>query len=146
MLNLAAGTKKYIYTLYVIPPHWYDTDSWNPLPSKTRTYLFYIVNIMGVLAQGAGASETMILTMLNRINSVPARYQFSLLKNKISRLPITGILWRKSTPPVDSTNTRPVVHVFTWSWIWLKYILSLINIINCSDGFMGMGGMWCNVK
>ena len=44
--------------------------------SKTITYLFYIVNIMGadVLAtQGGRASGTMILTTLNSINSVPAR-------------------------------------------------------------------------
>ena len=45
-------------------------------PHKISTYLFYIVNIMGtdVLAiQGARASATMILTMLNRNNLVPAR-------------------------------------------------------------------------
>ena len=44
--------------------------------SNTRTYLFYMVNTMGadVLAsQGTRASATMILTTLNRINSVPAR-------------------------------------------------------------------------
>ena len=49
----------------------------NPSLSKTRTYIFYIVNIMGadVLAlQGVRASLTMILTMLNRINSIPALY------------------------------------------------------------------------
>ena len=40
------------------------------------TYLFYIVNIMaadGLATQGATASATTILNMLNRINSVPAR-------------------------------------------------------------------------
>ena len=39
-------------------------------------HLFYIVNVMGadVLAtQGTRASATMIVIMLNRINSVPAR-------------------------------------------------------------------------
>ena len=54
----------YLY-FYVIPPRWYDTGSWNPSSSKTRTYLFYIVNIMAadVLAmQGARASATMIMT------------------------------------------------------------------------------------
>ena len=46
------------------------------LPSKTRTSLLYIVDIMGADAlttQGARALATMILTMLNQINSVPAR-------------------------------------------------------------------------
>ena len=39
--------QKHIFTFYVIPPHWHETGSWNPSSSKTRTYLFYIVNIMG---------------------------------------------------------------------------------------------------
>ena len=66
----------HIFTFYVISRHWYDAGSWNPFSSKTRTNLFYIVNIMAadVLAtQGARASATMILTKLNRDNSVPAR-------------------------------------------------------------------------
>ena len=53
-----------------------DTGSWNLSWSKTRMYLFYIVNIMGadiLVTQGAMASATMIFTMLNRINSVPSR-------------------------------------------------------------------------
>ena len=57
--------QKHIFTFYVIPPCWHDTGNWNPSLSKTRTYLFYIVNIMAadVLAtQGARASATMILT------------------------------------------------------------------------------------
>ena len=64
-----------IFTYYVILPHWHDAGSWNPTSSKRKTYLFYIVNIMGadVLAtQGARASATMIFTVLNRINWVPA--------------------------------------------------------------------------
>ena len=36
---------KNVSTIYIIPPHWYGTGSWNPLASETRTYLFYIVNI-----------------------------------------------------------------------------------------------------
>ena len=43
------------------------------LPQLRQDYLFYIVNIMGadVLAtQGARASATMILAMLNQINLV----------------------------------------------------------------------------
>ena len=38
--------QRHIFTLYVIPPHWHTTGSWNPSLSKTRTYLFYIVNSM----------------------------------------------------------------------------------------------------
>ena len=48
----------------------------NPSLSKTRTYLVYIINIMGadVLAtQGARASATIIFTMYNWVNLVPAR-------------------------------------------------------------------------
>ena len=65
----------YLY-FNVILPHWHDADSWNPLTCKTRTYLLCIVNIMGaddLATQGAGASATVIFTMLNRINSVSAR-------------------------------------------------------------------------
>ena len=65
--------QKLIFTPYVIPPHWH-TGSRNPSPSKTRTCLFYTANIMAadVLAtQGARASATMILTMLNWIDTVP---------------------------------------------------------------------------
>ena len=63
-------------TFHVIPPKWYDKGSWNPFSSKTRAYLFYIVNIMAgdaLATQGAMASKAMILTYLNRDNSVPAR-------------------------------------------------------------------------
>ena len=44
-------------------------------PQVKRAYLFYIFNIMGVdvlATQGARASGTMILAMLDRINAVPA--------------------------------------------------------------------------
>ena len=61
---------------YLIPPHWHDTGSWNPSSCKTRTYLFYIVNIMAaddLSTQGARASATMILTMLHHIHWVPTR-------------------------------------------------------------------------
>ena len=54
-----------MYLYFVIPPHWHAIDSWNSSSYKTRTYIFYIVNIMvaNVLAtQGARASATMILT------------------------------------------------------------------------------------
>ena len=66
---------KHIFTFHVIPPHWYDTGSRNHSSSKTRTYLFCTVNSMAadvLVTQGARASATMILTMFNRDNSVPA--------------------------------------------------------------------------
>ena len=34
--------RKYVSTFCVIPPHSYDTGSWNPYLGKTRTYLLYI--------------------------------------------------------------------------------------------------------
>ena len=37
---------KHIFTFCVISPYWYNAGSWNPSSNKTRTYLFYIVNIM----------------------------------------------------------------------------------------------------
>ena len=43
-------------------------------------YLFYIVNIMAVddlETQGAGASATMIFTMLNRNNSVSTPWELA---------------------------------------------------------------------
>ena len=43
------GSIKHIFTFHVILPHWYDTGGWNPSSNKTRTYPFYIVNIMGSL-------------------------------------------------------------------------------------------------
>ena len=51
------------------------TCNWNPFSSRTKTCLFYMVNIMGVdvlATQGARASATMIFSMLNRNNSVSA--------------------------------------------------------------------------
>ena len=66
------GNKTYIYILCSSSR---DTGSRNPSSSKTRNELFYIVNIMDadVLAtQGARASASIIFTMLNWINSVPA--------------------------------------------------------------------------
>ena len=42
---------KNIYLHFVISPHWYYAGSWNPSSNKTRTYLFYIVNIMAADVQ-----------------------------------------------------------------------------------------------
>ena len=63
-----------IYLHFIIVPHWQDTGSWNPFSCKTRTYLFYIVNIMtadDLATQGIQASATMIFTVFNDINSAP---------------------------------------------------------------------------
>ena len=40
------GNIKHIFIFYVIPPHWYDTSGWDLSSDKTRTYPFYIVNII----------------------------------------------------------------------------------------------------
>ena len=56
--------------IYVVPPHWHDTGCCKPSSCKARTDLFYIVNIMGadvLVTQGARASATMIITMLNQL-------------------------------------------------------------------------------
>ena len=47
---------KHVFAFHVIVPYWQDTGSWNLSSSKTRTHLFYIVNIMGadVLATQGG--------------------------------------------------------------------------------------------
>ena len=45
-----------------------------PSSGKTKTYLFYIVNIMGadaLVTQAATASATMIFALLNRIDLSP---------------------------------------------------------------------------
>ena len=77
------GTK-HISTFYVIPPHWHDKGSYYPCWSKTRTYLFYIVNIMDadVLArQGARASATIPWYLLcwTRLSRSPHVNRFNLL-------------------------------------------------------------------
>ena len=70
-------------TVYTITLHWHW--HWHPSSCKTKTHLFYIVNIVGadVLAtQGARASATMLLTMLNRNNSVPIRWELKIFHEK----------------------------------------------------------------
>ena len=74
--ELFIGNKKNVSTIDIFPLHWHDTGSWNPSSSKTRTYLLYIATIMAadvLVMQGAMASAARIFTMLNWINSVPAR-------------------------------------------------------------------------
>ena len=51
------------------------TYSWNPSPCKTRTYLVNITNLMAandLMTEGAWSEANMVLTYLNRDNSVPA--------------------------------------------------------------------------
>ena len=43
MCSIFPQKHKYLFTIPII----HDTGCWNYLPCKTRTYLFYIVNIMG---------------------------------------------------------------------------------------------------
>ena len=76
LLTLFIGNHENVATIYIIPAHWQDIGSWNSSPYEAGTYQFYVVNIMGADAlamQGATASATMILSMLNRNHSVPAR-------------------------------------------------------------------------
>ena len=79
---------KHVFTCYVIPPHGLDASGLNLSSCKAMTYLFYIVNITGVDVLApcvARTSSTMICTLLDRINSVPARWgldqRVRLLKN-----------------------------------------------------------------
>ena len=72
VLNFSQETQKCIYNLY----HFSKLTSLNYSSWKTRSYIFYVINIMGadgLATQGARASATTILTMLKRNNSVPAR-------------------------------------------------------------------------
>ena len=90
---------RHIFTFHVIPLHWYDTGGWNPSSNKTMTYPFYRVNIMaaGVLAtQGARTSAAMILTKLNRDNSVPARWGLNWPKRSShgeNHITLTHYIW-----------------------------------------------------
>ena len=54
--NFFQRKHKPVFTFYVIPLHWHAKDNWNTSSYKTRTYLFYILNIMpaDVLATQGG--------------------------------------------------------------------------------------------
>ena len=73
-MNFSEETKTYIYILYnssILAWH----EKLKSFLSKKIICLFYIVNIIGadVLAtQGPRVSATVISTMFNRINAVPA--------------------------------------------------------------------------
>ena len=107
-------------TFCVIPPHWNDTGSWIFSWSKTIIYLFYIVNIMGaddLATQGARASATMILTMLDRINSVPARLGSIGIDVGINRL-----IWCISHRQFGKKTVRLQPCVLLWSTVNLRNI------------------------
>ena len=82
------GHIKHIFTFHVIPLHWFNTGGWNPSSNKTRTYPFYIANIMaaGVLAtQGARTSAAMILTF-NMLNGFKDHRRYIHILNHIFNL------------------------------------------------------------
>ena len=67
---------KHAFTISIITPPWHDIVSWNPSSCKTRICLSYIVNIIAADDLGmqvARASATIMLTYLNRENSVLVR-------------------------------------------------------------------------
>ena len=74
--KLFIGNVKHISISHIIPPNWHNRSSWNGSLFKTRTYLFYIINIIGadVLATPrTRTSATMVFTMLHWNYSIPVR-------------------------------------------------------------------------
>ena len=84
---------------------------------KTSTYLFYIADIMGadVLATRAvRVSATMILTMLNRNNSVPASEALGLMTD-LSFLFIILIQIPQKTGPIKAgMDKSSLINLMTW--------------------------------
>ena len=81
---------------------------------KTSSYLFYIADIMGadVLAtRGVRASATMILTMLNRNNSVPAREALGLMTD-LSYILIQ--IPQKTGPIKVGMDKSSLINLMTW--------------------------------
>ena len=119
---------KHIFALYVFALcHWYDSGNWNPSSSKTRAYLFHIVNNMAadVLAtQGARASATMILTKVNRGNSVRARERFVGGVHSFTRIPTVDSpalvkksiirIYSESIHNIAKHNNRRIVWIIWW--------------------------------
>ena len=91
--------------IFCIPPQWHDTESRNPSSSKTKTYLFYIVNVMG--ADVLATPGTIIFTLLNRINSVPARLR--LINVDEREIEDTGINGKSSSSDCDATSFKHVM-------------------------------------
>ena len=100
--------QKHIITSYVIPPQWHGnvippqwhgTGSGNPSSSKTRSYLFYIVNIMGadvLEMQGARASATMIFSMPHASLAIIVKWTLNTLRPRQNGGDFTNIFKRIS--------------------------------------------------
>ena len=76
MLTFAEGTENTIMLMLLFHIDMSQVVKVLPQLRQELAYIFYIVNIIDVdvlVMQGARASETMIFTLLNGINSVLAR-------------------------------------------------------------------------
>ena len=132
LLNFATGTKTDIYIL-CYSSHWHGTGSLNPSSSKTRTDIFYRVNIRGAdiqATQGASASATMTFTVLNRINSVPTRYGLT-----------QGLICTSfcvSTVFNMSDNLHYIYKVLCMLHMLNKYIILMVNAYRRAHSWISM--------
>ena len=98
------------------------------------TYLFYMVNIMtaaDLATQGARASATMILTMLNRIDSVTACWR---LKSNVSSHPICmSLVWMWLVAPWCNGNHEGQTGQ-RWTIVFNNLFWTL-NILNCFKNY-----------
>ena len=126
--------------------------NWNPSLCKTRTYLFYIVNIMGadVLAmQGARASAKIIFTMLNwnesvtfRVNKMNILPSQTLYSQKTPHILPSWVyygaslvrIWEKIDPCYNSTTLCWFLQVNSWNPGRFEWnIFKLISVIDARD-------------
>ena len=130
-----------VFTTHFVPSLWHGTGSWSPFSCKTRTYLLYIINIISadvLVTQGTRASATIILTMLNRGNSLPAIIRCTLMVNIFADLiSFRCILLQKLTisPCLKniSMNSLPLIKILVsvkMRTSWNTYQRTL----NCQDG------------
>ena len=121
--ELFIGYIKNVSTIYIIPPHWYDTSSWNCSSCKTRTCLFYIVSVMGanVLAmQGARASASMIFIMLNGIKFGPCTLRVNCISFRASKFQcMDSTMSLEDLLKVMSNTSTDYVHK-QQRWYWLS--------------------------
>ena len=119
---------KHIFTFYVTPPHWHVTGSWNPSSSMTRTYLLYVVNIMGtddLATQWARASAAMIFTMFKHSHDI--HYVQTLvsapvwLPHSMIKYIMYYVFW--STPKLMESWIRFFIYVDQW----LRYYAHLLS-------------------
>ena len=116
---------KTVSIIYIITPHWHDRGGWSPTPCKTRIYLFYVVSIMGADAlanQGARASAPLILTMLNRNNSVPGHTMDMLWEKFQWILPLC-------MKPISFQSKASVVSSVTAA-IFIDFSLKKLNVFS----------------